>query len=767
MKKRINLLLICFSIILFFTSCSLFENTRTGSVIFQVNPEQLRSALNARNADFENALIIEVSLEGDYNETQSIKLPYEAEEPGQMNFGKIEPQEIKFGAVPVGSEITAKARIYSYYKMYGDNFEDKHLYFKGTSETITTKDGNNYLTITALDAYKDFSFTINISFAEDSVNPLDEGFSVGDSGTPGTVTVYALKADSPLVKKYYNMFKNRDCGEDDVDDFRYFFNSGGNGDSDAIRDFYSYDLSPTELDSFTSNEDKLVIKGNVYLETDVEYVFVVTGEFNRNTLSPQGDDTNKGIYFMYPNGVSFDKFSSKTITPSDKGNELALTLSKVTPETGYLVYSPKDVNYGGSGASVNTSNIHYCHSDFQVELVGDDSKIAVLDRKSFAFDSHGLSYVYGIDESGNKKCFKLCMYDGEAIIPVNISDAVTIDAITIDSSNDTMYGISIDDNKVYKLNYTSDLAIEDTFNFELDESYREFLNNISFTVFNNTLYLPVKTQESFVLYTAKLSDSTLNLTKKDFGASFELAQNEYVKFTDIIHQGDFLYVLLRAYTQNHDSHVFEARGAIVRINPKNYSTKVIGYNNNMQTRKMWEFNSFANLAGGEHQLLYKGNSKNDGKYLHHFTTTDDYTPILELNTQDNNSMKSYFVGPSKFLAIKPKKLIIADSGLIFYEEEFTDDNGTHKRLASPAINRVIEIDLEQLSLEKANVTWPVPQSAGVYDKFEFEPYMPYADLTSYTSKITEENMAYYDNGSGDDSLAALPSGRDIIPSIGE
>ena len=56
MKKRITLLFICFAAALLITSCSLFENTKTGSVIFQINAEQLRSAVNARNADFENAL---------------------------------------------------------------------------------------------------------------------------------------------------------------------------------------------------------------------------------------------------------------------------------------------------------------------------------------------------------------------------------------------------------------------------------------------------------------------------------------------------------------------------------------------------------------------------------------------------------------------------------------------------------------------------------------------------------------------------------------
>ena len=58
---------------------------------------------------------------------------------------------------------------------------------------------------------------------------------------------------------------------------------------------------------------------------------------------------------------------------------------------------------------------------------------------------------------------------------------------------------------------------------------------------------------------------------------------------------------------------------------------------------------------------------------------------------------SYFVGPEKFIAIKPKKLAISDAGMFFY----TNDNGV---LAKKKANRVVEIDLETLSMETATKT---------------------------------------------------------------
>ena len=758
MKKRITLLFICFAVALLIISCSLFENTKTGSVIFQINAEQLRSAVNARNADFENALIIDISLEGDYSDSKSLKIPFEGQEPGDFPSASIEPQEIHFDSVPVGSEITAKARIYKYYKDYNDKYEEKQLIYKGTSETIKTKAGDNYLTIKALDAFKDFPFTITISFAEDSVNPMDEGFTAGNTATPGTVTVYAIKADSPLLKKYYEMFKNRDCGRTDVSEFRRSFDNGENGDSDGLWDFSSIDVS-----SFHTTDTRLVIEGNLWLETDVDYVLVAVGEFNREIVAPYNEDPYKGVYFFYPNGASFDKFSSKKVTPSAKGTSLDITLSKVTPETGYLSYIPNNttgnIEYDMySGASVKFSNLYYYHDEYSLQLISDEFKIDTLDRKSFAFDSHGMTYVYGKDQDGNSKIIKL----GNSSDPETFSAAgFNLDSITVDSSNDALYGIMYGDGdgKLYQLSQTDPIQNVQTYTFSLND-YSKNYNDGSFVVFNKTLYIPVKTIYGFYLYTARLDgNNDLSLTSKNLTGSFDLASNSNTKVTDVIHQGDYLYVLLRAYKQDHDSRVIEARGALVRINlkDKDYSVKVVGYNNT-EEREFRDFNSYACLTHDDnYKVLYSGNSIYDGRYIHHFTDTDT---LIRVYANDDKNVKSNFAGPAKILAIKPKKLYIADSGFIFYEDEA--DN----RLRSPNLNRIITIDLEQLSLEDADFMVPVLSTAGVYDRFEFEPIMPYADL-SWTTQITEEGVAFYDNGGGEDNLVAAPLYTNIIPSLGD
>ena len=58
---------------------------------------------------------------------------------------------------------------------------------------------------------------------------------------------------------------------------------------------------------------------------------------------------------------------------------------------------------------------------------------------------------------------------------------------------------------------------------------------------------------------------------------------------------------------------------------------------------------------------------------------------------------SAFYGPEKFIAIKPKKLVIADDGLAYY----TNDDGA---LAYRNVNRVVIVDLESFAIESCEET---------------------------------------------------------------
>ncbi len=69
-----------------------------------------------------------------------------------------------------------------------------------------------------------------------------------------------------------------------------------------------------------------------------------------------------------------------------------------------------------------------------------------------------------------------------------------------------------------------------------------------------------------------------------------------------------------------------------------------------------------------------------------------YSPVTTLSGSNLQLSTKAFYGPQKFIAIKPKKLIISDDGIAFY----TDAEGLYKY---KNVNRVVIVDLEKFSAE--------------------------------------------------------------------
>lgn len=62
---------------------------------------------------------------------------------------------------------------------------------------------------------------------------------------------------------------------------------------------------------------------------------------------------------------------------------------------------------------------------------------------------------------------------------------------------------------------------------------------------------------------------------------------------------------------------------------------------------------------------------------------------------DTQLSSEYFYSPRKFLAIKPKKLIFADDGFMFY--------GNNDDTRGKDVNQVIEFDIENAIFESYNL----------------------------------------------------------------
>jgi hypothetical protein len=88
-------------------------------------------------------------------------------------------------------------------------------------------------------------------------------------------------------------------------------------------------------------------------------------------------------------------------------------------------------------------------------------------------------------------------------------------------------------------------------------------------------------------------------------------------------------------------------------------------------------------------------------------TITSYMPDFPTSSQLSSK---YFYGPRKFLAIKPKKLIFADDGFMFY--------GNNNNPSSKDVNQLIEFDIESAMFNSYNLD----QSSIDFNKIAQETY---------------------------------------------
>lgn len=131
------------------------------------------------------------------------------------------------------------------------------------------------------------------------------------------------------------------------------------------------------------------------------------------------------------------------------------------------------------------------------------------------------------------------------------------------------------------------------------------------------------------------------------------------------------------------------RGALVQIGDDGNEIKVCGFNNS--TFNLSNYYLYATDASNNY--LYNSDDNNKKKILFKDSST--------FNNEDHifhaalNNIKNVFVAPQKIVAIKPKKLIILDSGVAFYTDA---DNA----LSYKKINRLVEVDLLSFVLKDSN-----------------------------------------------------------------
>ncbi|MBQ9282628.1 MAG: hypothetical protein IJ207_10630 [Treponema sp.] len=363
--------------------------------------------------------------------------------------------------------------------------------------------------------------------------------------------------------------------------------------------------------------------------------------YNKIAAVMNGDGTVKtpANYAMY----KFDKdfLESGTQTSPTK------TFSEGKTFTDFVI-DTNDFVYYTDGEKL------YCEAYEEPEIATLDISSAVTDIKLYK-DKTGLIFYAGFAE-GN--------------IIINAYDVGF-------GTNATMISEQIAD---------SSIDTSEFFDFatNLEKTNYDEVNNIS--VYEGYIYIAVKGQESGICFvkipmkytanynngnyieTIELENTTdkiesIKLSEKD--GAFTSSITAKGKITDMILQNEYLYALFSESSVQTDSSIQEAdsslifkhyaRGALIRISPNNFTkeeTNILG-DSSIASNSPIRFSS------------------EDGNFN------------MSLYQATNN-----FFGPQKFIAIKPKKLVISDDGRkFFYDEE-------KSKFCYKNINQVIIFDEE-------------------------------------------------------------------------
>lgn len=589
---------------------------------------------------------------------------------------------VEFTDLPVG--VTAKVSALVYFDHFG---EEREIYAKGESEEFVIQAGTNSAKI-ILREYN------------------------GEDEPPKDVKYNATSHIS-----------------DEYEDAKKIFN--------GLLYFYAYSDNTYEIIGDVYDQDGYPLESKIFAKG--------TWEFS------SAEDSAGYLSLIETDYFDFEK--NKLISGADGGLTIDLSKKKfsyngwsaVVLEFKMSGYE-EEKSYPATGTQLALYNYDYYSDINNYSIYFVDSADASLDSSSGAnfgyksnYGSTDVSFCY--DKDGNIYAFS-CYYnedlhrtivtkDNVYEIPSSVlGTAENLSAITIDRKKDNLYVygyseyMNEDSYFIYSWPKTSlsemksstkkFKLVTDSLDFEKEQLQAMFHSIKSFAVYNDQLYLSaissstlkvIKLDLSKAVYDSDINSYKLVLTDGNI-ASYNVLDEPLSgspSISDILWQDDYLYVLVREVvindTWNEDSS-FRSRGALVRINLSSDAYNVLGWTNEA-------------VDVGSAGIYFKKNSNVDEFYYEDAEHTklfvmdgsqqmetgssaliSSYYPSLYIPDGGASLSEAAFYGPEKFIAIKPKKLVIADDGFAFY----TNADGA---LSYRNVNRVVEVDLETFAITKS------------------------------------------------------------------
>ena len=249
----------------------------------------------------------------------------------------------------------------------------------------------------------------------------------------------------------------------------------------------------------------------------------------------------------------------------------------------------------------------------------------------------------------------------------------------------------------------------------------------SFVVYDGKAYALCKEND----YIIRVFDTYYEEPIKPMIKEYSVNLNEFftdalgtAMITDMLYQDGRLYLLYKeAFSWPSSATTIGNRGAVIEVNLFDGSVRNTGLTTSALSNTEYKLQGYYNDS-----LMYKDEA-----------CTTPYIPSEEILMTSSvqypkicfpNEGEKSFYGPTRFIAVKPKKLVIADEGLAFYTD--------NELLRYKNVNRVVYVDLENFAVEKI-VT--LDSSVGLSENET-------SVLTSESSVFVKEFSYYTKNGSG-------------------
>ena len=649
---------------------------------------------NDPNVNDAPQLRFEISLNGEYNDSMTVEAtPIDGNQFSSFN--------VDFTGVPIGKMVFARVKAYCVWP--GET--PLHPALVGKSQTIQVASGLNSLSVATYLYYTEIHYTLTIQFDE---RPNLESL--------GERRIYAIDPYSKFVSKIK-------AAKDDVD--RY----------EICNDFYDkYASAGCILGQIELNfNPEIPEDGNYHYDSDTKTLIV------DDTMSmPVSDDEpgSKGAtahFILLGQSVSSGTFKTKyfgmtsaPVSPVKKQDNTASFSAKplTVVDTNYALY------VGGDASEYY--NIKYYLKDNPADALGtesfnssgtSDSMEPTRVQQSFCFDANGNFYALSVTPDANPVYI---LSTNPEVNGYECKDGddnrIAYNSISCDLKNNELFALNRSGGSSYALFGTGSLIEGGTdaktkYNLILDTAvFPDYnINEEFFAVYGNVAYFIVSFNYDYYLAKADLSKADLagsneyNVTLEKV-AKIELPSDD-TKITDMLYQDGAVYLIAREFNDNLTDKAYYAtqlsytsRGALIKCNVADKSVKTIGWTNDAQNNAAAGFYTYypkASAADGKYRYFtenlapdWNDSSKqfkipgNASLELSGGYSVKDELP--KLYSPSKAQASSAFYGPQKFIAIKPKKLVIADNGTAFY----TDKGGYTCKTA----RRVVTVDLETFAI---------------------------------------------------------------------